>query len=107
VVRILLPTLSPFPAARAPAIQVARVAQSFTRRGHDVTLVTPAPSPDGPDLSGPDAGRLLAAPVLILSGLVKTQYPLTDAIALMGGLFLLGLVVLAFLPETRGQELPE
>lgn len=54
-----------------------------------------------------NAGRLLAAPVLILSGLVKTQYPLTDAIALMGGLFLLGLVVLAFLPETRGQELPE
>jgi MFS family permease len=54
-----------------------------------------------------NAGRLLAAPVLILSGLVKTQYPLADAIALMGVLFLLGLAVLAFLPETRGQELPE
>ena len=60
VVRILLPTLSPFPAARAPAIQVARVAQSFARRGHDVTLVTPAPSPDGPDLGGGDAHTLLA-----------------------------------------------
>lgn len=54
-----------------------------------------------------NAGRLLAAPVLILSGMVKTQYALTDAIALMGGLFLLGLGVLAFLPETRGQDLPE
>ncbi len=54
-----------------------------------------------------NAGRLLAAPVLILSGMVKTQYALTDAIALMGGLFLLGLVVLAFLPETRGQDLPD
>jgi predicted MFS family arabinose efflux permease len=54
-----------------------------------------------------NAGRLLAAPMLLLSGWVKTQTSLPNAIAMMGGLFLLGLLVLAFLPETKGEELPE
>ena len=54
-----------------------------------------------------NAGRLLAAPMLILSGYVKTKADLPDAVAMMGGLFLVGLVVLAFLPETKDQELPE
>jgi MFS family permease len=54
-----------------------------------------------------NAGRLLAAPMLILSGYVKTMAELPDAVALMGGLFLVGLVVLAFLPETKDKELPE
>lgn len=54
-----------------------------------------------------NAGRLLAAPVLFLSGYVKTLTSLPNAVALMGCLFLLGLVVLAFLPETQGEDLPE
>jgi MFS family permease len=54
-----------------------------------------------------NAGRLLAAPVLFFSGYVKTLTALPNAIAMMGCLFLLGLVVLAFLPETKDQELPE
>lgn len=53
-----------------------------------------------------NAGRLVAAPMLILSGHVKTLMPLPNAIALMGCLFLLGLVVLYCLPETKGEELP-
>jgi MFS family permease len=54
-----------------------------------------------------NAGRLIAAPVLILSGYVKTATSLPNAVAMLGGLFLLGLVILALLPETRGEDLPE
>lgn len=54
-----------------------------------------------------NAGRLIAAPVLILSGYVKTVTSLPNAIAMLGGLFLLGLLVLAYLPETKGEDLPE
>jgi len=54
-----------------------------------------------------NAGRILAAPMLILSGYVKTWTALPNAIAMLGGLFLVGLVVLAFLPETKGEDLPE
>lgn len=54
-----------------------------------------------------NAGRLIAAPVLILSGYVKTITSLPNAIAMLGGLFLLGLLVLAYLPETKGEDLPE
>ncbi len=54
-----------------------------------------------------NAGRLLAAPMLILSGFVKTQTTLPNAIALLGCLFLAGLLCLAFLPETKDQDLPE
>ncbi len=54
-----------------------------------------------------NAGRILAAPMLILSGYVKAWTSLPNAIAMLGCLFLLGLVVLAFLPETKGEDLPE
>jgi MFS family permease len=54
-----------------------------------------------------NAGRLVAAPMLIFSGYVKTWTTLPNAIAMLGGLFLVGLVVLAFLPETKGEDLPE
>lgn len=54
-----------------------------------------------------NAGRIIAAPMLILSGYVKTWTSLPNAIAMLGGLFLVGLVVLAFLPETKGEDLPE
>jgi MFS family permease len=55
-----------------------------------------------------NTGRILAAPVLIWgSAWMKAVLPLTQAISVLGGLFLLGLIILLFLPETKGQELPE
>jgi len=37
---------------------------------------------------------------------MKTTLPLPQAISALGGFFLLGLVVLMFLPETKGHDLP-
>jgi len=55
-----------------------------------------------------NTGRLLAAPVLIwLSAWMKSTMDLRMAISCLGGFFLLGLVFLSCLPETRGEELPE
>jgi MFS family permease len=55
-----------------------------------------------------NTGRILAAPVLIwLSAWMKATLPLATAVSLLGGFFLLGVVVLAFLPETKGQDLLE
>ena len=55
-----------------------------------------------------NTGRILAAPVLIwLSAWMKSTYDLRLAISLLAGFFLLGLVVLIFLPETKGRDLPE
>ncbi len=55
-----------------------------------------------------NTGRILAAPVLIwLSAYMKSAFDLRLAITYLGGLFLLGLVFLAFLPETKDQDLPE
>lgn len=55
-----------------------------------------------------NTGRILAAPVLIwLSAWMKATFDLRIAITCLGGFFLLGLVFLTFLPETKGQDLPE
>lgn len=55
-----------------------------------------------------NTGRILAAPVLIwLSAFMKAELDLRLAITCLGGFFLLGLVFLAFLPETKGEDLPE
>jgi MFS family permease len=55
-----------------------------------------------------NTGRILAAPVLIwLSAEMKRMFDLRWAITWLAMLFLIGLIVLPFLPETRGQELPE
>lgn len=54
-----------------------------------------------------NAGRLVAAPMLLFSGYLKSLYSLPTAITLLGCLFLLGPVILRFLPETKGRELPE
>ncbi|MBI5801447.1 MAG: MFS transporter [Verrucomicrobia bacterium] len=61
-----------------------------------------------------NGGRLLAAPTLFYSGTLKSSWlaanpglELRHAIALLGGLFLVGLIVIAFLPETKDQPLPE
>lgn len=55
-----------------------------------------------------NTGRILAAPVLIwVSASMKAAFDLRLAITYLGGLFLLGLVFLALLPETKGQDLSE
>lgn len=54
-----------------------------------------------------NTGRILAAPVLIwVSAWMKSALALPVAISLLGTLFLLGLLVLIFLPETKGQDMP-
>jgi MFS family permease len=55
---------------------------------------------------GFNGGRLLAATLLVLSGKMKAVMDLNVAIAWLGGFFLLGVVAILFLPETRGKELP-
>ncbi len=54
-----------------------------------------------------NTGRILASPVLIwLSAYMKSKLELQTAIILLGMFFLLGLLILPFLPETKGKELP-
>lgn len=59
-------------------------------------------------------GRILAAPILFIRGLMRS--PVTDggfglslenAASILSALFLVGIVLLIFAPETKGQELPE
>ncbi|HYR59522.1 MAG TPA: MFS transporter, partial [Chthoniobacteraceae bacterium] len=56
-----------------------------------------------------NGGRLLAASVLVFSGWLKALpgMELRLAVTLLGLLFLLGLVIIVFLPETKDQPLPE
>src|SRR5262249_18583618 len=56
-----------------------------------------------------NVGRVVAAPMLFASGWLQRDWGLTleGAASLLSLLFLLGLVVLLFAPETRGSELPE
>jgi MFS family permease len=54
-----------------------------------------------------NGGRLIAAPLLFLSGSIKSSMDLRLAITMLAGMYLLGVVVLLFMPETRGQPLPE
>lgn len=54
-----------------------------------------------------NGGRLAAAPMLWLSGDLKTRLSLPVAVTAVATLFVLGLVLLLFLPETKGQPLPE
>ena len=54
-----------------------------------------------------NGGRIAAAPILYLSGWMKNDwgYTLSQACLLLSLLYLLGLVVLLFAPETRAREL--
>ena len=56
-----------------------------------------------------NVGRLVAAPVLLLNGLLRDNWGLSlvDAASLLSLLFFAATVLLLFAPETRGQELPE
>jgi hypothetical protein len=62
-----------------------------------------------------NVGRILAAPILALSGWMQTRLvdvgmtkaeALSNAAALLSLLFVLGVVLLLFAPETKGQDLP-
>jgi MFS family permease len=56
-----------------------------------------------------NGGRLVAAPILWLSGMLKglPGMDLRHAVMILSSLFLLGVVLLIFLPETKGKPLPE
>jgi MFS family permease len=56
-----------------------------------------------------NGGRVIAGPLLWLSGYLKSVpgLDLRLSITLLGGLFLFGALLLLFLPETKGKPLPE
>jgi hypothetical protein len=56
-----------------------------------------------------NGGRLAAAALLIFSGWLKSLPGLDGpfAVTLLSGLFLLGVPIVLFLPETRDRPLPE
>jgi MFS family permease len=56
-----------------------------------------------------NAGRILVPPLLILIGWMQNTQGLSvrQSATILSGLFLAGLVVLLFAPETKGRELPE
>ena len=54
-----------------------------------------------------NGGRIVAASVLVFSGWLKKHLELRLTVTLLSGLFLLGILLLYFLPETRDQPLPE
>lgn len=56
---------------------------------------------------GFNGGRMLAFVLLWwLAPWLKAELPLTHALTCLGGFFLLGAVLMFFLPETKGKELP-
>lgn len=56
-----------------------------------------------------NVGRILAAPILFVSGWMQKDrgFTLENAAAILSLLFLVGAVALYFAPETKGEELPE
>ena len=56
-----------------------------------------------------NGGRIVAASVLILSGWLKSlpHMDLRVAVTMLGSLFLLGVLIVYFMPETKDQPLPE
>jgi MFS family permease len=56
---------------------------------------------------GFNGGRIIAVSILLLSGKMKATMELPVAISWLGCFFLLGAVIILFLPETKDKELPE
>ena len=56
---------------------------------------------------GFNGGRMLAVTILFLSGAMKKNMDLPVAMTWLSGFFLLGVIIILFLPETRGKDLPE
>jgi MFS family permease len=54
-----------------------------------------------------NVGRLLAAPILYLSAHLKRDWDLRTAVSWLSLLFLLGIVLIYFLPETKDRPLPD
>jgi MFS family permease len=54
-----------------------------------------------------NVGRLLGAGMLLVRGQLGAALGLRRAVVCMAGLFAVGLVLLAFAPETKGEPLPE
>lgn len=54
-----------------------------------------------------NGGRLLAAPVLVFSGWLKSQIELPLAVTLLSLVFVPGIAMIFLLPETKDQPLPE
>ena len=56
-----------------------------------------------------NVGRILAAPILLISGWMQKDwgFSLESAALLLSLLYLLAVVILIFAPETKGRELPE
>ena len=54
-----------------------------------------------------NGGRLVAASMLFVAGSIKENMPLNQAMAWLGCIFLVGAVIVLFLPETRDQDLLE
>ena len=52
-------------------------------------------------------GRVLGAMILLVRGTIGAAIGLRWAVVAMSGLFWIGLLILLFAPETRGQELPD
>jgi MFS family permease len=54
-----------------------------------------------------NVGRVAAAWTVFFSAWLKKQIDLRLSLTLLGGLFLVGAVIMLFLPETKGRPLPE
>ncbi|MGI8964461.1 MAG: MFS transporter [Limisphaerales bacterium] len=56
-----------------------------------------------------NVGRVIAAPILFISGWMQKDWgwSLEKSVSALSLLFLLGIIVLCFAPETKGKELPE
>jgi MFS family permease len=54
-----------------------------------------------------NVGRVVAATMVFFSAWLKKQMELRLALSLLGVLFLIGVVLIQFMPETKGQPLPE
>ncbi|MDB4358889.1 MFS transporter [Verrucomicrobiales bacterium] len=56
---------------------------------------------------GFNGGRILAVSVLLLSGNMKQSMELPVAMTYLAAFFLLGAIIILFLPETNGKDLPD
>lgn len=56
---------------------------------------------------GFNGGRILAVSVLLLSGTMKQTMELPLAMTYLAAFFLLGAIIILFLPETAGKDLPD
>jgi hypothetical protein len=54
-----------------------------------------------------NVGRVLGAVILLVRGSLGSALGLRWAVVVLSGLFWVGLLILVFAPETRGQDLPE